>query len=510
MRSRLLKVFTAAALIAGCRPAGGGSPAAPAPEAAAIPGTPAAPAPSEPAGAAPRLLDLSGRYTNAVELEGNLGLGSATFPFLPDRGGTMLLIGLEYDYGTCTKATLDARVFLQSFGKDGALARVYELDVMRPLRVARKESYQLVIQLKAQEACTGASARVALRYFAPRPLDPRGSGDGGDGGTDGDTDGGGADGGGPDGGDGTADGGDRPDPCPPLRDRAGELPSGLKGGFVLHGRRSIQDGCEALLTWKMADNMKSLDPPACNLPTAKFEARSEAPSLLKAFDSRPDFDFNLFWLRIPDPVKAAAVLRDLEEGKTVDLVAGPNDCPGLPVTTSTVVMDDDLDLMLFAGDPRDACLGPKAPAEMMDLNPAAGDTFQISYQYGANDPASYFWKARFALPASQATGSLVHGTRARLYNRRVRAFVTDWVALTGEPNALTLEVKDPAALRRILPYQGDLEILLAPADSADSCPVAYAVPYHRLFLDSSLNSRFSDGTHAGRSRHLLKESDLPL
>lgn len=294
-----------------------------------------------------------------------------------------------------------------------------------------------------------------------------------------------------------------------LADRT-DLPPELKGGFVLHGRRSIKEGCEPLLTWKMADNMKSLDPPACTLPRAKFEARTAAPSLFKAFDSRPDFDFNLFWLRVADPAKAQKIQDAMEEGKTIDLVAGPNDCPGVPASPTTVVMEDDLDLMLFAGDPRDACMGDRAPAEMLDLQPAASAAFQVSYQYGANDPAKFYFKLSFKIPEAQATGSLSGGVRARFYNKRVRAFASEWVALAGEGTTRSLELQDPIALRRILPYQADLELLVAPAETTPSCSVAYVVPYHRIFLDSNLNPRFTDGTQSGRSRHLLRESDLPL
>ncbi len=507
-RLLLVRIFVATLLLASCRPKpddsdGGKGDETPLEEEPAV-GTPA------PAAEAQRLLDLTGIYSNLVEL--GLGSSSAVFAFSPEAEGTLLLIGLDYKYGTCDRSSLDVRVFLKSFLPDGGLAKVYELETMRPLRVQGGEHYQLSVQSSGRDDCTGASVSIALRYFAVHLEDRKhadGASPGGAMSTGGDDhQPGGPTSTGPD----PDPGPDHPAPCPPLGDDLGEgAPAVLKGGFVFYGRNSAADGCKALLSVRFRDLVKRENPPECALPKVAVDTRSSTSTpLLKLTQTLEGYPFNLLWLRIGDQARATVIQSAIESGQSLKLIAGPNDCPDLPAEPGSLVLADDLDLILFKGDPRDSCLGGGGPAEILDLNPAASTVFQVAYDYRAATTARFFWRLSFALPGSAATGPLATGARGRLYNRRTRSFLAPWQDLTKNADGtLKLEFNDSAVLHRLLPHQKDVQIVLAPKAAGEQCSSAYVLPFDRFVLDPALIGRFQDAAAPGTSPQKIDEADLP-
>jgi hypothetical protein len=512
-RTERAALLAAWCLARACRPARGRDAAAAAPDAPPPPAATTDQPADDDASALPRL-DLSGDYANVVDLAPTTATrtASSTFYFAPEQAGTLVLYGVRYDYGDCARGDVDTRLFLHYVDDAGRTVELHEVEPMMPVRLTTPRRAMLVATARATRACNGGKATFALRYFV-NAKDPASGGGGGGANT----------GGGPDpadhtpGGDPGSGGGPisplpTPAPCAmPHGTPPSDAPASARGAIVLYATDSTRDGCRETLRLSVYESLEPIAAESCKLPSVDVKAdNAAAGSMLKLLESHGDWSANVFWLSLGQDAALATRARDkLASGGTLTLAPAGDACAtALPggAGVPDVTLANDLDLLLFRGEPRDVC--PTQSTQALDL--AATNGLTASYRYSAPTEADFRWSAHLVVTDAAARARLAGGARFRLLNRHTRAFVTDWLPVASDADGLVLTVTDAASLRRLLPNQSNVEIVLASSPGDPRSCAAYAVPYYRTFQDSSASpAAFRDETNPGRSRFLLVEGDLP-
>lgn len=294
----------------------------------------------------------------------------------------------------------------------------------------------------------------------------------------------------------------------------------MRSAIAFYATLSQHDGCQLQATWAVTAAVGRPDDPSCTLPTvtSAIAADSTTQTLVKITSSLQSTDpvpLDLAWLTAPDSTTAASWATALSSGETLPLtLAGDLCAQSLPVlngTTATPLATTD-DWLIFRGNPRDACPDPDSiqkPATAL-----AEASLAVAYSYSSL--SAFSWQATYAFQHTAALDQLIQsGTRIlsfNLFNARAEAYLGPWQTLPlAALEQGVVAITDPAVLTRILPYQQDLQLVfrLDPV-AGEACGDQYVYAYGQAFLDTGHDADFSDATQPGRSRFLLKESDLPV
>ena len=453
--------------------------------------------------------------TGVIELEANVPTLRGYY-FETNGPGTFVLLSTEVVWGGCRRDHVTISTWIKTWSADGQLEQAHALEPHWPLRLSKGTRATLEVALRSPEACDGVSVRTVVKFYEQKAGDGHTYRGGGEQGTVE--------------GDGT-DGRRAVDNPPALHENppitlpppqevapceALQLPlpvgapAGLGARVELYARNSTAEGCKRTMVWNTWDNARRSRVDDCRISpvSAVVEGQSSAAQLVKWQEDGGALARQLFWVNGGSQATAAQMSDTLKRG-TVLRLSRDESCTGT-AAQPLVALNNDSDLLFFAGDPR---MGPYqtvgVPAIMM-LNPTVADALKINYRYDRGSAADRFflevnWKFKDTSLVPDMTRA---GIKVAFFNKRTRSFVTEWAALSSASfSAGSWKLTDAATLHRVLPRMGEMELMLAREDSQKGVVGTFAL--YSAFNDPTFTNTFSDLTTPGRNRFLVKEEDLP-
>jgi len=509
-----------------------------------VPIAPSPPSPVPMGEGQPHGADLTGQYDNVMAMQfadksedGTLS-GEQSFAVNLPGPGTLLLLGTRLLSESCDGAFGQERLVLREIGKGGQTTALHALETYVPLRFQGPKTFVLEVFATAQAACAARSPvtlKFALRFF---PIEitsisqtgaaddqPRGPGGPVVPGSPGNTE-----------PPGTTPPNPPPlpvpAPCLPLATSSpADLPVALRGGVVFYGTNSRRDGCQELFRWKVAEIIQLEPFEHCAVPTVSVErtGRAGQETLVKISEKHADYALNLSWLLGPDPKAATWLAGEVAAGHFAAVTATGDGCAkGVPGQSGAapvmpLSLNNDSDWTIFRGDAREKCVGDPTSATTVDeaLDPqGAAAGLSVDYRYSKGLPAEYYWHLNYTFRNSTELVAAAKGTdqkaQLNLYNHRTHSYIGHWQDLALSSLAKgDVTITDPPTLVRLLPYQGDMDVVLrvvptaTVGDQIAVCGPLFVYGYGREFLDVNRVTAIRDLTSPERSRFLLKEQDLP-
>lgn len=422
-------------------------------------------------------LDVGGRLVNRLVLTPGDTWTSGLLEFDPsavgDRSGVLVWTETRVSGGDCDSDAVTSRVTLRSMNGSGPAGRVVDWMPMYPIPVADGQRVEIIVAAKTDRPCYGASVTIAVRYFADAV---RGTPTAG-----------------PDGGSEVRS---------PIEHPARtciETPTSklALGSLSFHGSATQSSACREQYEWTVGRQLMR-DGAGCLLgePTTTL-TEDGGSTVLKIIQHADDVEFNLAWITLP---RDATSVRDtLDDGGRVTMTPVDH-CPALN-EAPTVRTDSPWSTIIFRGDPRSACVGDGSIAR----NPRPATPADVRVEYRYDDASSAHWEFALALDAaSEAMLTPVSDSLAfRLFNRKTMGMATDWRPVSRAGDRWVGRI-DGGDLASVLPYQEDLEILLADA-AVLPCSVALALPFYEWVLSPDFRSSFVDLTGPGTAPDRLPD-----
>ena len=447
--------------------------------------------------------------TGVLELEANVPTLRGYY-FETNGPGTFVLLSTEVVWGGCRRDHVTVSTWIKTWSTDGQLEQAHALEPHWPLRLSKGTRATLEVALRSPEACDGVSVRTVVKFYEQKSGDSHAYRGGVDQGA---VEGEGYD-------DVPALHEDPPLTLPPPQVVAPcdalqlplpvGAPVGLGARVELYGRNSTAEGCKRTMTWNTWDNARRSRVDDCRISpvSAVVEGQSSAAQLVKWQEDGGALARQLLWVNGGSQATAAQMADTLRRG-TVLRLSRDEACTGT-AAQPMISLNNDLDLLFFAGDPR---MGPYqsagVPAILM-LSPPAADSLKVNYRYDRDKaPDRLFLEVNWKFKDTSLVPDMARGgIKVAFYNKRTRSFVTEWATLSSASfSAGSWKLTDAATLRRVLPRMGEMELMLAREDGQKGVVGTFAL--YSAFNDPTFTNTFGDLTTPGRNRFLLKEEDLP-
>ena len=414
-------------------------------------------------------LDVSGEELNIFTPLPGPGLKRTTLTFRPQGSGTIVWTRTSIDGGTCARTDLKVMALLKILTVQGTLSRIIDFDEFQPIRIVADARIELDVTVLAQLECINARVALGIRFFADNSqmpvtqnsavpghaesspvILPQSSSSG---------------------------------PCATVA----EEPLAV-AEIVFHGVLAHAEGCRDLRSWRIEPQLYR-DERGCLLGRPSLDTpASTSDRSIKIVQAGIDGKLNLAWIQAPDT--GAEVRGALERGESVHVIPAGDDCPD--VSGVRLKSETPWSLIFFRGDARSECLGSGGIAS--SIATLGTESVRIAYEYLS--PTASFWEAR--LSRGQVPLLSQHGPlQFRLFNRRVQGFITPWQPLQTDGDTAKLRIEDSTLLKRLLPYQKDLEILIADGDRV-SCRSLIALPLYEWAESPEFVAIFQDLSRPGR------------
>jgi hypothetical protein len=468
--------------------------------------------------------DLTGATQNTFEIfsysqqDGLWRLGSAAFQIQVPGPGTFIILSTGINSKTCSPDQARTSFALFEVNDSGALANMRPLDTQFPLVFYEAKTLQLQVDTAVKAHCTSLSPAevfVTTKYISQekdslpggnvpseenpnQPQNPSGPGQPGHPGNP-----------------------TRPLPTPLTCDGKPwptDLPPVYKSKIRLWATPSFNEGCKNTFTWSVAETAR-LDPLSeCAAPTIAIEQPQD--QFIKISESFSSHRMQLLWLLTQSASVASQIKEQMIKGETIDLTYEGDHCltatgtPQLPKNFEKLTSPTDY--LLFRGDSREEGISKNCGlSNFQTLEPkktSAGlNEIAATYDYRENTTDSFFYKLDFKFIHSP--DDLKSSWKAALFNRKTHVYIEPWKQLEGAnsfQNSITL--KNPEALRRLLPNQEHIELVIRPKDDCKPGDRAEQKIYDlgALFSGNGGEQYFRDLKYPEQSRFLLTEDDLPF
>ena len=467
--------------------------------------------------------DLTGAVQNTFEIfsysqqDGLWRFGSAAFQIQIPGPGTFIILSTGINSKTCSPDQARSTFALFEVDQSGALANMRPLDTQLPLVFYEAKTLQLQVDTAVKAHCTSLSPAevfVTTKYISQDrdslPALPN-----------------------------TPSSGENPDhpqipsgpnqPTHPTRPLPApvtcdakpwptNLPPVYKSKIRLWSTPSLSEGCKNTFTWSVAATAR-LDPlNECAAPTIAIDQPQD--QFIKISESFSSHRMQLAWLLTQSAGAASKIKEQMNKGETIDLTYEGDGClqgstaPEMPQHFEKLTFPTDF--LLFRGDSREegiskTCGMPSFQTLEPKKNSAGLNEITATYDYRANTPESFFYKLDFKFVHS--ADDLASTWKAALFNRKTHAFIEPWKQLDGTDSfANSFSLNNPEALRRLLPNQEHIELVLRPKNDCKPGGGAEQKIYDlgALFSGSGGEQYFRDLKYPDQSRFLLSEDDLPF
>ncbi len=466
--------------------------------------------------------DLTGVEQNTFEIysysrqDGLWRLGSATFHIQVPGPGTFIILSSGINSKTCSPDQARSTFALFEVNDAGALGNMRPIETQFPIVYYEAKTLQLQVDSAVKSHCTSLSPAevfVTIKYISQEkdslPPIPNTSPTGRD----------------PDqpqqpSGPGQPTHPTRPLPTPITCDAKPwptDLPAIYKSKIRLWSTPSLSEGCKNTFTWSVAETAR-LDPlNECAAP--KITVDQPQDQFLKISESFSSHQIQLAWLLTQSATAATAIKERLSKGEIVDLAYDNDSClttTDSAVPQNLVKLTSPTDFLLFRGDSREggiakSCGMPFFQTLEAKKNTAGEKEVTATFDYRSNTPDSFFYKLDFKFVHS--ADDLSNAWKVALFNRKTHAWISSWTPLEGA-NSFTnsFSLKHPEALRRLLPNQEHIELVLRPQSDCRPGGTAIQKIYDlgSLFSGNGGELHFRDLKYPNQSRFLLSEVDLPL